>query len=323
MSDEPVLSPEEKESLLSEIDQRSDDAAVGADQTSAGGVYDFAAPSHNLLSSVPRLVKTAEIFSERYGASVSRLISHHTLIEQENAKVHSLSDFLATQPPVVSLYLCRLPPFKGYALFVIEPLLLHIVVDRYFGGAGEARNFSDSKKQSAPALKIAEQMSGGFVTEFKESLLDLASTEPAIEFSTMSPDIALLPVEDEEVVQFSYRIGFAETTGLCHMVLPFSLVSEFKTHIETSGELASQVVDADWRDAIASTLDVTALKVRAVAHESDVPLSNLAGMKEGDLLPIEKLDEVILKVGEVIVATGQAGTSEGQNAVQINKINFK
>ena len=318
MSNESILSPEEKDSLLEEIDKRPIDSTgtyVGTD----GTPYNFASPSHNLLSSVPRIEQAVELFCEKFGANVSRLIRHHAEIDQEELKTPSLNDFMSSLPPVAYISFCKIPPLNGYALFVVESLLLHICVDRYFGGEGEAKNFSESKKYSPPAAKLVAQMNEGFLVELKESLADIIAIEPFQEYSNSSPELASLPIENEDVAQFTFNIGFAGTSGACHLLIPFSLVKEIKAHIESEGDSASQVVDTNWRNAIEATLQQTQVELKAIALEKKIPLGDLVGIKVGDLFPIGPLGDVTLKVGKVELAVGVAGTAEGQNAVQITQ----
>ncbi|MGY8790496.1 MAG: FliM/FliN family flagellar motor switch protein, partial [Pseudomonadales bacterium] len=152
-----------------------------------------------------------------------------------------------------------------------------------------------------------------------ESLADIVSIEPFQEYSNSSPELASLPIENEDFAQFTFNIGFGGTSGACHLVLPFSLVKEIKAHIESEGNSASQVVDTNWRNAIEGTLQQTAVELKAVALEKKIPLGDLVGIKVGDLFPIGPLGDVTLKVGQVELAVGVAGTAEGQNAVQITQ----
>ena len=82
MNNESILSTEEKDSLLEEIDKRPINS-TGTYGGTDGTPYNFASPSHNLLSSVPRIEQAVELFCEKFGANVSRLIRHHAEIDQE------------------------------------------------------------------------------------------------------------------------------------------------------------------------------------------------------------------------------------------------
>jgi len=318
MSDEEILSAEEKEALLKGVEEGDVETDAGRNPSGEIRPFNFAAASSKLLDRFSRLTSINELLNTEITEDLTRTFRVEPSVTAGDIKTRPMNDFVASLGELSSIAICALEPLKGKWLFVIEPKLLYIMVDRYFGGRGRASTNARGTSFTQSEIKLAEQMTQSFLSDLEKSWAEVIEVKPAILEIESNPDYLTLPLTDDPVIQLSFSIGFGEDDGECHFILPYAMLEPVKKQF---GLVAaeSQVIRGEWADAITQRIRGAEVQLRAELPTMKLTVQQLLDLVPGDVVPIKSPDDVVVKVGHVEVFEGKFGTAEGQNAVKITR----
>ena len=319
MSDEEILTPEEKDALLKGVEDG--DVATGTDKVTQGDIrpFNFAASASRMLDRFARLTTLNEHLASEISDDLTRTYRVEPELTAGEIKTRSQNDFVASLGSLSSIAICELAPLKGKWLFVIESKLLYILVDRYFGGKGQAPANSRGATFTQSETKLAEQTTIAMLANLKEAWAEVIDISPSVIEIETNPEYLTLPVTDGPVIQLSFDIGFGEDTGSAHFVLPYAMLEPVSQKFGLAAEGQSTVIRGEWADAISQQMRSAEVELRAELPSMKMTLQQLLDLVPGDVVPIKSPDDVVVKAGDVEVFQGKFGTAEGQNAVKITQ----
>ena len=318
MSDEEILTPEEKDALLKGVEDG--DVATETGEAAPGDIrpFNFAASASKLLDRFARLTTLNEQLTSEIAEDLTRTFRVEPIVTASEIKTRPQNDFVASLGALASIAICELPPLKGKWLFVIESKLLYILVDRYFGGKGRAPANSRGATFTQSETKLAEQTTAAMLANLKRAWAEVIETNPSVIEIESNPEYLTLPITEQPVIQLSLDIGFGEDTGSAHFVLPYAMLEPVSQNFGLAAEETSVAIRGEWADAI-SQMRSAEVELRAELPSMKLTFQQLLDLMPGDVVPIKSPDDVVVKAGHVEVFQGKFGTAEGQNAVKITQ----
>ena len=319
MSDEEILTPEEKDALLKGVEDG--DVATEAGEAAPGDIrpFNFAASASKLLDRFARLTTLNEQLASDIVEDLTRTFRVEPVVTASDIKTRPQNDFVASLGALASIAICELEPLKGKWLFVIESKLLYILVDRYFGGKGRAPANSRGASFTQSETKLAEQTTTAMLANLKNAWAEVIELSPSVIEIESNPEYLTLPISDEPVIQLSFDIGFGEDTGSAHFILPYAMLEPVSQKFSLAAEEASAAIRGEWADAISQQMRSAEVELRAELPSMKLTFQQLLDLVPGDVVPIKSPDDVVVKAGHVEVFQGKFGTAEGQNAVKITQ----
>ncbi len=100
---------------------------------------------------LPMLEFLCRNFAERVAASLTRLVSREVTMQFDTLQSAKTADLQAALPFPGSLAVIRIKPLPGLAFVSLDPSLLLVLLDVFFGGQGRAT--SDPQAAAAPAAQ--------------------------------------------------------------------------------------------------------------------------------------------------------------------------
>ena len=317
MSDDDLLSQEEKDALIKGVEQGDIDALEERTYSDVPQAYNFGARDGRVLSSLSRLDTINELLVEGLSDALQRMFRSEPSVSVAPVQTKNQPDFVDGLDSLCHISVCTFDPLPGRFLMVVEAGLLALFVDRYFGGSGEATTSSRAKQFTAIEQKIADQVSRVLLQELKTAWSDVMETRPAIEVSEHNPDYLSIPIADEPVAHAVFDIGFTEDKGRCHLAFPYSMFRPIKDKLAVAKSSLEGFVSTDWTPVMSKNLNATVVELSATLGESQLTLGDLLGLRPGDIIDLKSPDEVVLKVRGVPLFAGNLGSSSGHNAVKI------
>jgi len=316
MSDDDLLSQEEKEALLKGVEEG--DVSTDAHDAPAGEIrpFNFAAASSKLLDRFTRLNTVNELLLAEIVESLTRTFRSEPRVRLEGVQTRPMSDYVASLGEIASIAVCSMAPLKGQWLFVIEPRLLYILVDRYFGGKGKAPASQRGAVLTLSETRVAEQMTANFLNNLKTAWSEVIEVTPDLVELESNPDYLSLPITDDPAIQISFSIALAEDEGLCHFVIPYAMLEPVKKRFGLATVESTQST-SEWAGIMTDRLRIASVELRAELSSLTLTVQQLLDLVPGDVIPIKSPDDVIIKVGGIEIFEGKFGTADGQNAVKI------
>ena len=145
-----LLSQDEIDALLHGVD--SGDVETEGDESYDGVArpFDFTSQDRIVRGRMPTLEMINERFARYFRISVFNMLRRAAEISVGGVQMMKFSEYVHSLFVPTSLNLVKLRPLRGTALCVIDPKLVFITVDNFFGGQGrhtkiEGREFSPTE----------------------------------------------------------------------------------------------------------------------------------------------------------------------------------
>lgn len=314
MSDQ-VLTPEEVDTLLDDSEVTADGNLVPAEAVN----FDFEEQYDLLLARMPKLKKVTELIEKNLGESFSSLFGREIEVTIPYMQTQRFADFMQRVQDQNNFSVIEIQPQKTKGLIHIDPQLLYVLVDQYFGGSGRMTGLDFEKALSATEQRLSVQIVEAVLRE-----LDVAWKQvSAFSFKYVKTEDAngagqVMSFTDIAVL-LAIQVTMGESTGEFQLVLPYSWLETIRPLL-TSQNKVEEVQDQKWKAAFARELGVVEVQVSCSINGPSMTLSEILKLKAGDVVPILRPSLVILNVEELPVFEGTLGTSQGKNAVKITQL---
>jgi flagellar motor switch protein FliM len=238
----------------------------------------------------------------------------------EPLAVQRFADYKAERPAGLTAWLpLGMTPGRGRAIIVIDGKFALEMLDRFFGGCGDAPHPMPGEfTPSAEAL--LKRLSGTIAAQMEPAweMLARLSFAPADALAPLSAP----PEIDGGDALIATRLGIAAGDAKPHWVDILYPVAALKPYTPS---LTAKVIGGDpepepeWRNGLTRAALAVRLPVRSVLAEPVVPLSLLMALKTGDIIPISFGADVPVMVNRQQIGAGVAGTANGRAAIRLTR----
>ena len=238
----------------------------------------------------------------------------------EPLSVQRFGDYRAERPQTLTAWLpLAMAPGRGRALIVIDGHFAFEMLDRFFGGEGEAPEPLPAEFTGS-AETLLTRLSATLAAQLAPAWELLANIEfvPAPLFSSL----AAVPELDAGDAMVVTRLGVATGDAKPQWIDILYPVAALKPYTPS---LTAKVIggepepEPEWRNGLTRAALALRLPVRSVLAEPVVPLSTLMALKPGDVIPISFGPDVPVMVARQQIGCGTVGTANGQAAIRLTR----
>jgi flagellar motor switch protein FliM len=279
-------------------------------------VYDMMA---HLVSRgrVPMLDVLHQAFVGFLRTSLSKLVNRMPQqVAIESVDTVRIADYLAGLPTPASIDIVRVKPLARPVLFVTDPELAFVLVDRYFGGPGKAVE-RDPEAMLTPIVERFTQV------VLKQIWVDLAQAWAPIaklEFDLVKHERSSVFVNvgagADPIIVNRFRIDFDNGGGSFDLAIPQAALAPLADVLAGSPSKAAVGAWNNWPATVREYLNDALIHVRVVMGHAEMSLAELVQLKPGDVVPIDAPQVATLLAGDVPVFAGKFGISRGHNALK-------
>ena len=225
--------------------------------------------------------------------------------------IHSL--FVPT-----SLNLVKVNPLRGTALFVIDPKLVFIVVDNFFGGSGmhakiEGRDFTPTES------RVINMLLKQSFQDLQEAWLPVMPVEFEYLNSEVNPQFANIVSPTEVVIVTTFHIELEGGGGELHVAFPYSMIEPIREQLDAGVQSDRSDVDERWSLSLQEEMKEAKVNLSSTLVETTMNLQDVLDFKEGDIIPVDMPSEVSVCVEDPPVFKGRFGVSRGNKAIKITE----
>ena len=138
MSNE-FLSQDEVDALLKGVEPDGEQAESAQQEDDSVQVYDRATQERIIRSRVPAMDRVHQRFSALLRPALHSFMGRLPDIGPPVVRIVKYEEFTGTLKSPAHINMVQMKPLRGNALFVLEPQLVHLVVDSLFGGQGRVQ----------------------------------------------------------------------------------------------------------------------------------------------------------------------------------------
>ena len=314
-----ILSQDEVDALLQGITGESQ--KLDAEEVKTEGIRDYNIASQERI--VRGRMPTMEIVGERFARNIRlgmfNFIRKSPEVSIGGTKVIKYSAFLREIVVPTNFNIVSVKPLRGNGLIVCDPSLVFAVIDSLYGGNGKYHTRIEGRDFSPTELRVIQRLIDCIVTEYKKAWSGIYPIELEYQRSEMQPQFCTIASPSEVVVCTSYTLEIAETSGTVHICIPYSTLEPIRDVLYSSLQGEAEP-DRRWVNLLRSQLQSADLPITAELATARATVEQLLSFKPGDFIELDLLPMIQAKVDGVPVFDCSYGTSNGRNAIKIDRM---
>ena len=313
-----ILNQDEIDALLKGVDTGAVPAATDQPEPGEARNFDLATQTRIVRGRMP----TLEMINDRLGRllriGIFNMIRRTPEITAVPVQVMKFSEYVQTLPMPSSLNMVKISPWRGTALFVLDPKLVFAVVDNFFGGKGrhtkiEGRDFTRTES------RIIQMVLQQAFTDFHEAWAPVANVNVEYLSSEINPHFANIVSPSEIVVVTSLKIELEGSGGLLQVTVPYSMIEPIRDILDSGMQSDRAERDENWITTLREELEDADVEFVPLIGHAHLTVGKLLDLKPGDIIPCDFDGHLTIIAEGVPVLRGSYGSSRGQQAIKISE----
>lgn len=314
-----VLSQDEIDALLHGIDGGSVDTegddTVGIDGTKN---YDFN-QERIVRGRMPTLEMINERFARLFRIGLFNMLRRTPEVSVEGVEMMKFGEYVHSLYVPTSLNLVKMQPLRGTGLFVIDPNLVFIAVDNFFGGDGRFAPKIEGREFTPTEQRVIQNVLQQAFIDLKQAWSPVLGVEFEYQSSEVNPQFANIVSPTEVVVVSRFHIELDGGGGNLHIALPYYMIEPIRGLLDAGLQSDRNEVDERWSRSLQEEMKDAVINLSSTLCEIQLSLRDLRTLRVGDILPIEMPDEVTVMAENIPMYYGRYGVSDGYAAVKVTE----
>ncbi len=320
MAMQDVLSQDEIDALLHGVD--GGDVETESDEPIRDGVargYDFNSQDRIVRGRLPTLEMINERFARNFRVSLFNMLRRQAEIAVGGVQMLKFAEYVHSLYVPTSLNLVKIKPLRGTALFVIDPKLVFILVDNFFGGEGRFYNKIEGREFTPTEQRVISMLLESVFKDLAEAWNPVKKLEFAYQSSEVNPHLANIVSPSEVVVVSTFRVDLDGGGGDFHITFPYSMIEPIRELLNAGVQSDVTDVDARWIIALRDEIFESKVEVKSNLLEKEMSLADVVDLKKDDIIHFDMPDTVILEAEEIPLFRGTIGVSRGNAAIKVTE----
>ncbi len=310
-----LLSQEEIDALLHGVD----DGDIETDEEVELGeatAYDLTSQDRIVRGRMPTLEMVNERFARYTRISLFNLLRRTADVAVGGIQILKFGEYVHTLYVPTSLNLVKLRPLRGTGLVILDAKMVFKLVDNFFGGDGrhakiEGREFTPTE------LRVVEMVLHQAFIDLREAWKSIMPIEFEFVNSEVNPSMANIVSPSEVVVVSTFHVELDGGGGDMHITLPYSMIEPIRETLDAGMQSDVDEVDDRWVSSLREDVMSATVEVNSTIAEKDISLRDIIDLSEGDVIPVDIPENIVLTANGIPVLSAKLGTSRGNLALQV------
>ena len=313
------LSQDEVDALLKGVGGDQDDDKPEVDPSEVK-TYNLATQERIVRGRMPTLEIINERFARLIRIELFNFLRRTIEVSVGPVRITKYSDFIRNLVVPTNLNLVKVEPFRGNALFVIDPTLVFLVIDNMFGGDGRFHTRVEGREFSETEQRIIQNILSIMLDTYSKSWEPVHPVKFEYLRSEVNTQFVNIATPNEVVVAVTYNIELGSNGGEVHFCMPYSMIEPIRDRL--SSPVQGEVLGIDKRWVKLMTQQIQAAEVELVANlgYAKMHMADVVEMKVGDVIPLNISETVETKISNVPVMECRYGVFNGQYALRVEKL---
>lgn len=315
-----LLSQDEIDALLHGV--TGGDVETETDEGLAEGEvrnYDFASEERIVRGRMPTLEMINERFSRYFRISLFNMLRRSAEISVGGVEMVKFAEYVHTLYVPTSLNMIKIRPLRGTALLVLDPKLVFIVVDNFFGGDGRYHAKIEGREFTPTEQRVIQMLLNLAFKDLHEAWAPVMDVDFEYLNSEVNPQFANIVSPTEVVVCSKLHIELEGGGGDLHITMPYSMLEPIREMLDAGVQSDRTDIDERWTVALREEIRTADVNMESTLTEAELTLRDIMRMKPGDVIPIEMPEMVTLRAEGIPVFRGKLGVSNDNLAIKIVK----
>lgn len=259
-------------------------------------------------------------FARYFRVSFFNLLRISPEISVSGIEMIKFSEYINTMAAPTSMSLLKMAPLRGTGMIVLDPKLVFILVDNFFGGNGKIQAEIEGREFTSTELRVIQKVVQMCFIDLVKAWQPVMAVEYSYHSHEINPQMANIVSPSEVIVVSSFSLELDGGGGDLQVVFPYSMIEPIRTLLDAGVQSDHGDLDQRWSILLKEELMHARINLQALFVEKQLPVSDLINFKAGDIIPIEMPEQVLLLAEEMPIIRGQYGEHQGNTAVKVEDI---
>ena len=314
-----VLTQDEIDALLHGIEggavETETDAAADPDGVRR---YDFN-QERIVRGRMPTLEMINERFARLFRIGLFNMLRRTPEVSVGGVEMLKFGEYVHSLYVPTSLNLVKMHPLRGTGLFVIDPKLVFIAVDNFFGGDGRFAPKIEGREFTPTEQRVIQNMLNQAFADLEQAWAPVLEVKFEYQGSEVNPQFANIVSPTEVVVVSKFHVELDGGGGDLHVALPYYTIEPIRSLLDAGLQSDRNEVDERWSRSLREEIKDAPVTLTSRLCEIELTLRELALLRPGDVIPIDKPEEAIIFAEDIPLFKGIYGAANGQAAVKITR----
>ena len=292
MAVQDLLSQDEIDALLHGVDDGAVETELDAEPGSIKS-YDLTSQDRIVRGRMPTLEMINERFARYTRISMFNLLRRSADVAVGGVQVMKFGEYIHSLYVPTSLNLVKMKPLRGTALFILDAKLVFKLVDNFFGGDGrhakiEGREFTPTE------LRVVRMVLDQTFLDLKEAWQAVQDVNFEYVNSEVNPALANIVSPSEVVGVSTFHVELDGGGGDMHITFPYSMIEPLREVLDSGVQSDVDDHDERWVRALRDEITAARVPLSATVVRRQLKLRDLLSMQEGDVIPVELPEHMIL-----------------------------
>ena len=316
-----ILSQDEVDALLGGVDEGAIDTTPDEDSFDGEArPFDFNDQERIIRGRLPTLEMINQRFARYFRVSFFNMLRKSPEISVNGIDMIKFSEYIQSLFVPTSLSMIRMAPLRGTGLIMLDPKLLFILVDHFFGGNGSIHDKIEGREFTSTELRVIEKVVHMCFTDLVKAWSPVMAVDYSIRDHEVNPHMANIVSPAEVIVVSNFHIELDGGGGDLHVVYPYSMIEPIRTVLDAGVQSDQGDLDERWSILLKEELMHARINLSGLFIEKQLPVSDLINFKAGDIIPIDMPEQVTILAEDMPIIRGLYGEHQGNTAVKVEEI---
>jgi flagellar motor switch protein FliM len=313
------LSQDEVDALLKGVNGEAEAAPAPAP---AGGVrsYDIARQERIVRGRMPTLDVINDRFARLMRIAMYNFMRRSPEISVGGVRVIKFGEFVRNLVVPTNLNIVQLKPLRGSALFVFDPSLVFTVIDSLFGGNARLQTRVEGRDFTLTEQRIIQRLLAVVIEGYQNSWSPVYPLTFEYVRSEMHTQFANIATPNEIVVVTTFPIEIGSGGGQLHICIPYAAIEPIRDQLASSTQGDHMGPDKRWLRMLSKQVQLAEVELKANLASIPLRVSQLLGMKVGDVIGFDPPEAVTAEVDGVPIFECRYGVLNRQYAIKVERV---
>ena len=284
--------------------------------------YDFSSQDRVLRGKLPALEMINEKFVRSLRNSLFNVLRRSVDVAAEGTRTMKYEEFLRNLQVPSSLNVFQLHPFRGHGLLAIDPALVFIIVDSYFGGDGRFHTRIEGRDFTNVEQAVVRKVVDVIFDEMKEVWKAVHPVEFRLTKSEMNPQFVNMISNTENVIISAFRMEIESVSNNFFFCLPYTTIEPIRDKLMGTHRIDSSEIDVKWTENLRDQFGGVSMNLTAEMGGAEISVHELMGLKAGDIIQLDRKARDLLEVSieGVPKLLGRPGVMDNHYALKLTDL---
>lgn len=317
-----VLSQDEIDQLLQAIStgEANDAKYKPMSETRKIKIYDFKRPDKFSKEQIKTVSIMHETFARLTTTSLSAQLRSLVHVHVESVDQLTYEEFIRSIPTPTTLAVVNMDPLKGNAVLEIDPAITFSIIDRLFGGEGQAGKVSRDLTDIEQA--VMEGIIVRILANMREAWTQVIDLRPRLGQIETNPQFAQIVPPSEMVVLVTLSTKIEDEEGMMNFCIPYLTIEPIISKLSSQFWFSSvrRTSTTQYLGTLKEKLSSINMDIVAEIGSINLPIGDVLSLRVGDVVRLSNVkvgDPLTLSVGDKKKFYCQPGIVGKKMAIQV------